>query len=179
MNGWLVISAAAVGSTVGAVVFAVLVYRRLRRSEEISRALELAQSILRDRTIPIDVEINQEVPISLAGTYRVPADLKLAVSMDDPIDIEARVPVRASIPLDVVVESSVLRLGTVKVPIRAEIPIDMEIPVKTRATIRSDRVTVRLTEELELALPQVVVPLKAKLRVNIPLELPKLPDQAG
>jgi hypothetical protein len=173
MNGWLFLAAAAIGAVAGGIVFSALVYRRLRRSTEVERALRLAQNIIKDRVVPIDVDIDQELPIELTGKYVLPSDLRLAVRMDDPIDIEAEVPVRASIPLDVVVESSVLKLGSVKVPIRGQIPIDINIPVKTRAVIKSDALSVSLTKELELALPKIVVPLKAKLRVNIPLRLPE------
>jgi hypothetical protein len=175
MNNWLFLAGAAVGAVAGAIVFTALVYRRLRQSTEVERALRLAQNIIKDRTVPIDVDIDQELTIPLTGTYKVPSDLRLAVRMDHPIDIEADVPVNASIPLDVIVESTVPMLGSVKIPIRGQIPISITIPVKTRATIKSEALTVSLTKDLELDLPQIVVPLKAKLRVNIPLRLPDAP----
>src|SRR5688572_13707235 len=106
MDDWLFLAGAAVGAVAGAIVFTALVYRRLRQSSDVERAFRLAQNIIKDRMVPIDVDIDQELAIPLTGTYRVPSDLRLAVRMDHPIDIEADVPVRASIPLDVIVEST-------------------------------------------------------------------------
>lgn len=174
MSNWALVAALLAGWVVGTGTILALLYRRLRRSEELEKLLLLARNIVKERTIPIDVEIDQDVPIDLQGTYTIPTDLRFAVHLDEPVEVEAQVPIQTNIAIDTVVESSVLKLGTVKVPIQGIVPINITLPVKAQTRICSDAMQVRLKEAVTLDLPKIVVPLKARLRVNIPLRLPEL-----
>jgi hypothetical protein len=169
------VAALVLGSVVGSLVVGVLLLRRLRMSSDLVRVLSLARNIIKDRVIPIDVEINQDITVSLSGTT-LPSDLRMAIRMEEALDIEAIVPVRTSIPLDCVVDSTVLKYGRIKIPIQGTIPINVDIPVQLQALVRSETLHVRLTEPLRLDLPEIVVPLRAKIRVNIPLHLPDVPE---
>lgn len=126
-------------------------------------------SLLKDRQLPIAVDVDARVPVKVDAPLRVPVELATTLSVDEPVDIETSVPLRVDLPLDTVVETSVFGLGTLKVPIRATIPLDLVVPIKGRIRVKSDALPVRVKDECVVTLPVFEVPIKSRFVTRIDL----------
>jgi hypothetical protein len=126
-------------------------------------------SLLRDRQLPIAVDVDARVPVQVEAPLRVPVELDTTMSVDEHIDIETSVPLRADLPMDTVVETSVFGLGTIKVPIRATIPLDLVIPIKGRIRVKSDALPVKVKDECVVTLPVFEVPIQSRFVTRIDL----------
>lgn len=136
---------------------------------ELDRVRELLSGVLRDRAIPVTVDIHARMPVRFDEPLKVPVELHTHVTIDQEIEIEAEIPFRATVPIDAEVETTVLRFGTLKVPIRASIPIDVIVPFRAMVRIRAERIPVDIREEATIRMPPMELPIDARIESKLDL----------
>lgn len=126
-------------------------------------------NLLRDRQLPIAVDVDARVPVQVHAPLHVPVELNTTMSVDETVDIETSVPIRFDLPMDTVVETSVFGLGTIKVPIRASIPLDLVVPIKGKIRVKSDALPVKVKDSCVVQLPVFEVPIQSRFVTRIDL----------
>jgi hypothetical protein len=151
-------------------ILLLITYRRAKRAgQDLHDFQGVLRSILANQTLPILVDIDQKIPIRLDEPLDVPVELHTKVDVDSEVDIEADVPVRTELPIETKVQTNVLGIGTVSIPIRARIPIDVVVPFKGRTRIKAIGVAIDLTEIGVARLPAIEIPVRARIHARIDL----------
>lgn len=132
----------------------------------------LVRRLLARGAIPMNVLIDQRVPISMPQTLRVPLDAEFTVGFREVVHAEGSIPVELDLAVDTVVETSVLGLGAIKIPIKAIIPISTVLPLSSPVTVDAPKIPIRLRQDIDVRLPDFELPLKTELRVGIPVRVP-------
>lgn len=154
----------------GLPVLAVGAWVRARRlGLETERIRTGLASLLRDRHLPIAVDVDARVPVQVEAPLQVPVELDTTMSVDELIDIETSVPIRVDLPMDTVVETSVFGLGALKIPMRATIPLDLVVPIKGKIRVKSDALPVKVKDEVVVRLPVFDVPIRSRFVTRIDL----------
>lgn len=152
----------------GLPLLAVLAWLQARRAGlEVQKVRELVSSRLQNRQIPVTVDVDVRIPVTIVEPMRVPVELNTRIPVDEQIDIETSVPIRTILPLDTDIETSVFGLGKIRVPIRAQLPIDLVLPIVGKIRVKSAGLPVHLKEEVVVHLPAFEVPLKTRLETRI------------
>jgi hypothetical protein len=147
-----------------------ITYRIAKRAgQELRDFKGILRRILADRALPIVVDIDQKIPIRLEGPLDLPVELHTEISLDCEVALEADVPVRTELPLETTVHADVLGLGTIGIPIRARIPIDVVVPFKGHTRVRASGVPVDLTRFGVVRLPEIEIPVRARIQARIDL----------
>lgn len=150
-------------------VVLVIVWRRAAEAGvELARIRELLEAALKDRFIPVTVDVAARIPVTLDGPLRVPVSLKTGIDINEMIDLEADVPVRAEIPIDTEIETNVLRFGTIRIPVKGLVPVDVVVPMKGRVHVKAT-VPVDIHEKATVEIPPLDVPVNARLEARIDL----------
>lgn len=147
----------------------VVVWRRAADAgSELARIRDLVETVLKDRYLPVTVDVQARVPVRLDGPLKMPVSLKTNIDLDEMVELEADVPVKAQIPFDTEVETTILRFGTVRFPVRGLIPVDVVLPMKALVHVKA-RVPVDLREEAVVEVPPLDVPINARVEARIDL----------
>ncbi len=129
----------------------------------------LVKRILDRGSIPVAVLVDEQVPISLPDAVRIPLDAQLIVAFREVVNIEAVIPIQMDLPLDTVIETSVLGLGTIKIPIKALVPISINVPISSPVTVDARNIPITLRQDIDVRIPDLLLPLKTTIRVGIPV----------
>ncbi len=153
-------------------VSAKLLFRFNLTPKQITSIAKLIKKMAEDRVFPLQVEVNQDLPVSFNKAIKIPIDERLGVNIEETVHVEALIPIKAEIPIDTVVETPILNFGTVKLPIRATFPLELTVPIKAHVKVSAVKAKIHLQDNLNITLPDLVVPIKATLKTDIPLYLP-------
>lgn len=165
---WLVLVPAAL--VWGLPIVAVLSANQARRAGlEAVKLRDVVRQLLKDRQLPIAVDVNAKVPVRVEEPMRIPVEIDTRMSVDETIEIETLVPVRTDLPLDTEIETSVFGVGKLKIPVKARIPIDFDLPIRGRIRVRSEALPVRIKDEVVAHLPEFVVPIRSRLETRVDL----------
>jgi hypothetical protein len=134
---------------------------------EIDLLREKVLELLENRSIPVTVDIDERIPVTIADAMLVPVALETNIALDSHVDIETEVPIRTEVPLDTIVETKVFGIGRVKIPIRAKVPLDFVVPIAGRLRIQAEAVPISLDEEARIQLPPFDVPLRCRVETRI------------
>ncbi len=146
-----------------------MIYSRVHGNRlEVTRLNDMLSRML-DHSIPIEVDINDRIPVAFDQKLTVPIELDAKLDIDDTVTIEAEIPIKAEIPLDTIIETSVLGIGKIKIPINARVPIDLLLPLKTSIKLHAHGIPICLREEAIVSLPPVELPLACRLETKIEL----------
>lgn len=148
-----------------------LVFLWRRTSEaglEAARIRTLLETALKDRYIPVTVDVEARIPVTLDGPLQMPVAVAAAVDIDTFVDLEAEVPVKAEIPVDTEIETDVPLVGSLRIPVRGLVPVEMVVPMKGRVHVKAT-VPVNLHEQATVEVPTLDVPVSARLRARIDL----------
>jgi hypothetical protein len=129
----------------------------------------LARRLKNAGPIPMDVLVDQNVPIALDQKLRIPLDAEFVIGFKERVHVEGHVPIALDLPIDTTIETSVLGIGRVKIPIKAVIPVSVVIPLSAPVTVDAANIPIRLRQDIDVRLPDFSLPLKTKLRIGIPL----------
>lgn len=140
---------------------------------KLERPLELQASV----TEPMDVDIDAEVTgrakikpfsVSVDQQLRVPLNLVLDVPLDAKVKVEEIIPVRTTVPVDMVLTEKELDLSHLEIPIDDSVFVDDVIVVDTVVWIDSNATTVAgIVVPVKMRVPiKVRVPVKQKIRVH-------------
>lgn len=147
----------------------VVVWRRATDAgTELARIRTLVETVLKDRYLPVTVDVQARVPVQLDGPLSMPVSLKTNIELDEMVELEADVPVKAEVPFDTEVETTILRFGTVRFPVRGLIPVDVVLPMKAVVHVKA-RVPVNLREEATVEVPPLDVPISARVDARLDL----------
>lgn len=132
-----------------------------------ARVVPILTDLMKNRRIPIDVDVDQRVPINFDKPIELPLVLQTKVDVDHEIDFEADIPVDTEIDMDTIVETKVLGLGSIKVPIKAKIPLKMVLPIKTKIRLVIDDFPINIDDKMNVQLPPMETPLKTTLKAKV------------
>jgi hypothetical protein len=151
-------------------VGAVVVVESARRAGlDRERLRSAIREMLEHKNLPVIVDVDTRLPVALEGPLPVHVVLDTHIDIDDRIEIDATVPVALNLPIDTEVSTSVLGLGSVRIPIRATVPLNLTIPLRTSIGIRAKRLPIHLEEDAKVALPILEVPIKSRIETKLDL----------
>lgn len=150
------------------IVLVVLWRRGSETGLELARIRPLAEAVLKDRFIPVSVEVNARIPVVLEEPVRMPVSVQTSVDIDEMVELEADVPVKAEIPFETEIETTLLRFGHVRFPVRGVVPVDVVLPMKATVHVKA-RVPVKLREEAIVEVPPLEVPVRSTVETRIDL----------
>lgn len=164
-------------SVTAAIVY-VLIARGIQRSDHINQQVEAMRSVFKtivaDRVIPMKVNIDDSIPISFPEKISIPLNFTLKLSLKEQFQIKTSVPLSTTLPLDTVIETSVLGIGKIKIPIRGNIPINIVIPIKESIQVQSEAMNVQVQDTVSIDMPTIQVPIKSSIKTQIPISLSTL-----
>ncbi len=128
-------------------------------------------------TEPVEVEVHatvagratvKKITASVDQTIRVPLHLDLDVPLDAKVMIDEVIPVRTTVPIDMVLTEKELDLSHLEIPIDDSVFIDDNILVDTVVWIDSTATTVAgIAVPVKMRVPiKMQVPVKQKIRVH-------------
>jgi hypothetical protein len=174
----LLIAAASVAALVALVFWAtrhVVVSIQLRSDVPVSleKALEL-QTVV---TAPVAVDVEAKVAgratvkpfaVDVDQVLHVPLNLTLEVPLDAKVQVDEVIPVRTTVPIDMVLTEKELDLSRLEIPIDDAVYVDDVILVDTIVPIDSTATTVMGVEvPVKMNVPiKLKVPIKQKVRVR-------------
>ena len=145
----------------------VQLWRQARRLGSESSRLRAALEPL-FKPVPVMVDVDARIPVRVPEPLHVPVELTSQLALDEELEVEAELPVRLEIPIDTEVETTVMRFGVLRVPVRAKIPVDLVLPVKGKVRVRAT-VPISLREVVRVQLPEFEVPIASRLETRIDL----------
>jgi len=131
--------------------------------------LDVVRDLMRERTFPVSVQVDQRLPITFDEDLLLPIKMEARVDIERDIEIETVVPIRTTLELDTTVAPNVMGLGNVKIPIRATVPVDMKIPVKLPVSLSLLQLPVAIDEEVAVRMPTIEAPINTTLDMRISL----------
>jgi hypothetical protein len=147
----------------------VLVESARARGLDRERLRAVIREMLEKKSIPVIVDVDTRLPITLEGPLEVGVKLDTNIDLDDRIEIDASIPVAVELPIDTEVATSVFGIGSIKIPIRARVPLNITLPLKTSVGIRAKRLPIHVEETARVALPVLEVPIKSRLETRVDL----------
>lgn len=153
----------------GLPVLAVAGWLQARKAGVESLQIRKRLEELLDRELPISVDVDARVPVLIEKPLRIPIQVDTKLAFDELIDIETDVPLHVTLPLDTTVETSVFGIGVLKVPIRASIPVDLVIPIRGKIRIKTDALPVHIDDACVAQLPTFDVPIKSRFETKLAL----------
>jgi len=150
-------------------ILLVLLWRRASEAGlEAARLRTLVDTMLKDRYLPVTVDVDARIPVTLDGPLRTPVALQAEIDIDTFVDLEAEVPVKTEIPVDTEIETHVPLVGSLRIPVRGLVPVEMVVPMQGRVHVKA-RVPVNLREQATVEIPPLDVPVATRLRARIDL----------
>lgn len=134
------------------------------RVEELRRMLH---AFVEGHSIPLVIDIDQKVPLQLDAALDLPVRLHTQVDLDDTVDMQVDVPIRTELPLETDVNARIPGIGEVRIPIRAKIPVDVVVPIRGMTRIKAQGVPIDINEVAVAELPPVEIPVRFRLEAKV------------
>lgn len=147
-----------------------IVWQRLKvAGVELEEFRAKVRDLLEDRFIPVQVDIDERIPVTFDQEMLVPVALQTKVDIDSDMEIEATIPIRTEMMLDTVIQTSVLGLGKISIPIKGTVPLDFSVPIAGKLRIKASDIPIDIDETCRVALPSIDIPLQCRLETHIDL----------
>ncbi len=148
----------------------VITWQRVKAAGlEIDQLRDKVRTLLEDRFIPVQVDIDERIPVVFDTELEVPVALTTKVDIDSDMEIEARIPIRTELKLDTMIQTKVLGLGKISVPIRGTVPLDFIVPIEGKLRIKASDIPIDIDEMARVEMPPIDIPLTCRIETHIDL----------
>jgi|GEM_PF-6413981 len=134
--------------------------------DQIKQALKNFYSELAEKTIPVSVSINETIPVNMPS-ISAPFRVETLLSFDQAVQVKATIPIDLELPIDTIVETSVLGIGSLKIPIRTKMPVHLDFPFEGPVHMKVKDFPMKLEEMAQVDLPPMAVPVHCQVNAHL------------
>jgi hypothetical protein len=151
----------------GMLVLVFLINISNRKLEDIKLAVV---NLLQGKFIPVTVDIDETIPVAMGTQVEAPFEISTKISFNEEVFVKTTIPVDMNIPLDTVVETSVMGLGKIKIPIKASMPMKFNFDFSGPVKMNVQQFDFHLKEKARVEMPPLQVPIKCSIKARLNLE---------